>query len=124
VQLGAINWGNKTSSGARRVEEARQLRRCKKRKRRERKQNPTVGEMDRTAEKKRNVVEELLRENGGWAVIDGGLATELESNGADIKDALWSSKCLFSCPQLITKVTSFQVPSFLFFFSLSPSKGY
>lgn len=63
--------------------------------------------MDRRAEKKSNVVEELLRENGGWAVIDGGLATELESNGADIKDALWSSKCLFSCPQLITKVLPF-----------------
>ncbi|XP_078164746.1 homocysteine S-methyltransferase 2-like [Carex rostrata] len=60
--------------------------------------------MDQTAEKKSNVVEELLKENGGWAVIDGGLATELETNGADIKDALWSSKCLFSCPELIRKV--------------------
>ncbi|KAJ1687347.1 hypothetical protein LUZ63_018737 [Rhynchospora breviuscula] len=60
--------------------------------------------MDWTAEEKSNVVEELLRENGGWAVIDGGLATELESNGADIRDALWSSKCLFTCPELIRKV--------------------
>lgn len=70
--------------------------------------------MDQTAEKKSNLVEELLKENGGWAVIDGGLATELESNGADIKDALWSSKCLFSCPELIRKVLLCSSPFFFF----------
>jgi Homocysteine S-methyltransferase len=80
--------------------------------------------MDLLAEKKRNVVEELLRENGGWAVIDGGLATELESKGADIKDALWSSKCLFSCPQLITKAfLLFACPFLILFFSLFPNGG-
>ncbi|XP_072990561.1 homocysteine S-methyltransferase 2-like [Typha latifolia] len=47
---------------------------------------------------------EFLRKRGGCAVIDGGLGTELEANGADIKDALWSSKCLFTCPGLIKKV--------------------
>lgn len=62
--------------------------------------------MDRAAEEMGNVVAELLRENGGWAVMDGGLATELESNGADIKDALWSPRCLFSCPHLIRKALS------------------
>lgn len=31
---------------------------------------------------------------GGCAVIDGGLATELERRGADINDPLWSAKCL------------------------------
>ncbi|KAJ0974094.1 hypothetical protein J5N97_016059 [Dioscorea zingiberensis] len=41
---------------------------------------------------------------GGCAVIDGGLATELEAHGADLKDPLWSAKCLFSCPDLIRKV--------------------
>ncbi|KAJ3673594.1 hypothetical protein LUZ60_005586 [Juncus effusus] len=62
-----------------------------------------VGNGERR-KKGNNVVEELLRENCGWAVVDGGLATELENNGADIKDSLWSSKCLFSCPELIKKV--------------------
>uniref|UniRef100_A0A0D9XJV0 Uncharacterized protein n=1 Tax=Leersia perrieri TaxID=77586 RepID=A0A0D9XJV0_9ORYZ len=47
---------------------------------------------------------EFLRESGGAAVIDGGLATELEANGADLKDALWSARCLFTCPDLIRKV--------------------
>ncbi|KAG0464284.1 hypothetical protein HPP92_020353 [Vanilla planifolia] len=45
----------------------------------------------------------FLQEAGGFAVIDGGLATELEANGADLKDALWSAKCLFSSPDLIKK---------------------
>uniref|UniRef100_A0A0E0M7T1 Uncharacterized protein n=1 Tax=Oryza punctata TaxID=4537 RepID=A0A0E0M7T1_ORYPU len=47
---------------------------------------------------------EFLRGSGGAAVIDGGLATELEANGADLKDALWSARCLFTCPDLIRKV--------------------
>ncbi|KAG8091638.1 hypothetical protein GUJ93_ZPchr0012g20943 [Zizania palustris] len=51
-----------------------------------------------------HMLAEFLRESGGAAVIDGGLATELEANGADLKDALWSAKCLFTCPDLIRKV--------------------
>ncbi|KAK1267534.1 Homocysteine S-methyltransferase 3 [Acorus gramineus] len=43
---------------------------------------------------------------GGCAVIDGGLATELERNGADLNDHLWSAKCLISSPHLIRKLFS------------------
>ncbi|XP_010938213.1 homocysteine S-methyltransferase 2 isoform X2 [Elaeis guineensis] len=46
----------------------------------------------------------FLREAGGCAVIDGGLATELEANGADLNDPLWSAKCLINSPHLIRKV--------------------
>jgi len=41
---------------------------------------------------------------GGRLVLDGGLATELEANGADLNDPLWSAKCLLSSPHLIRKV--------------------
>ncbi|KAK9146616.1 hypothetical protein Sjap_006519 [Stephania japonica] len=41
---------------------------------------------------------------GLWAVVDGGLATELERHGADLNDPLWSAKCLLTTPHLITKV--------------------
>jgi homocysteine S-methyltransferase len=37
-------------------------------------------------------------------VLDGALATELERHGADIKDPLWSAKCLIECPALIRTV--------------------
>lgn len=47
---------------------------------------------------------EFLREVGGCAVIDGGLATELEANGADLNDPLWSASCLINSPHLIRKV--------------------
>ncbi|KAG2405830.1 Selenocysteine methyltransferase [Vigna angularis] len=47
---------------------------------------------------------DLLRQSGGTAVIDGGLATELERHGADLNDPLWSAKCLFSSPHLIRQV--------------------
>nr|CAB3478462.1 unnamed protein product [Digitaria exilis] len=47
----------------------------------------------------------FLREaTGGCAVVDGGLATELEAHGADLQDALWSAKCLATAPHLIRKV--------------------
>ncbi|XP_028751396.1 homocysteine S-methyltransferase 3-like [Neltuma alba] len=39
---------------------------------------------------------EWLEKCGGYAVIDGGLATELERHGADLKDPLWSAKCLLT----------------------------
>ncbi|KAL9256725.1 Homocysteine S-methyltransferase 2-like protein [Drosera capensis] len=47
---------------------------------------------------------ELLRRSGGVAVLDGGLATELERHGADLNDPLWSAKCLLSSPHLIRQV--------------------
>ena len=37
-------------------------------------------------------------------ILDGALATELECRGADIKDALWSAKCLIERPGLIREV--------------------
>ena len=37
-------------------------------------------------------------------VLDGALATELERRGADLKDPLWSAKCLIERPELIYAV--------------------
>ena len=39
-------------------------------------------------------LEQLLSSVGGCAVLDGGLAPELERRGAKINDPLWSAKCL------------------------------
>lgn len=50
------------------------------------------------------VMRDFLEKSGGCAVIDGGLATELEANGADLNDPLWSAKCLVSSSDLIRKV--------------------
>ncbi|XP_058106194.1 homocysteine S-methyltransferase 2-like isoform X2 [Magnolia sinica] len=47
---------------------------------------------------------DFIKEAGGWAVIDGGLATELERYGADLNDPLWSATCLISSPHLIRQV--------------------
>ncbi|XP_016433249.2 homocysteine S-methyltransferase 2 isoform X2 [Nicotiana tabacum] len=47
---------------------------------------------------------DFLRQCGGYAVIDGGLATELERHGADLNDPLWSAKCVISSPHLIRRV--------------------
>ncbi|KAL5541518.1 hypothetical protein UlMin_009228 [Ulmus minor] len=41
---------------------------------------------------------------GGFAVLDGGFATELERHGADLNDPLWSAKCLISSPHLVRRV--------------------
>ncbi|KAK4425645.1 Homocysteine S-methyltransferase 2 [Sesamum alatum] len=49
-------------------------------------------------------MESFLRQCGGYAVIDGGLATELERHGADLNDPLWSAKCLINSPHLIRRV--------------------
>ncbi|KAK7270568.1 hypothetical protein RIF29_23802 [Crotalaria pallida] len=46
----------------------------------------------------------FLDKCGGYAVIDGGFATELESHGADLKDPLWSAKCLITSPHLVRRV--------------------
>jgi len=48
---------------------------------------------------------EFLSKSGGVAVVDGGLATELERHGADLNDPLWSAKCLLTSPQLIRQVS-------------------
>ena len=37
----------------------------------------------------------------GFVVLDGGLATELERHGADLRDPLWSAKQLLDGPDLI-----------------------
>ncbi|KAE8721386.1 Homocysteine S-methyltransferase 2 [Hibiscus syriacus] len=51
-----------------------------------------------------SLMKEFLRQTGGVAVIDGGLATELERHGADLNDPLWSAKCLLTSPHLIRYV--------------------
>nr|GMD66058.1 homocysteine S-methyltransferase 2 [Ipomoea batatas] len=51
-----------------------------------------------------SIMTDLLRRCGGYAVIDGGLATELERHGADLDDPLWSAKCLLTSPHLIRRV--------------------
>jgi len=40
----------------------------------------------------------------GFVVLDGGLATELERRGADLRDPLWSAKVLVEAPELIRQV--------------------
>ncbi|XP_060962382.1 homocysteine S-methyltransferase 3-like [Cannabis sativa] len=54
-----------------------------------------------------SLMTEFLRKSGGAAVIDGGLATELERHGADLNDPLWSAKCLLTSPHLIRGVHGF-----------------
>jgi len=56
-----------------------------------------------------SLMSEFLRQAGGSAVVDGGLATELERQGADLNDPLWSAKCLLTSPHLIRKVLSLRV---------------
>lgn len=40
----------------------------------------------------------------GFVVLDGGLATELESRGAQISDALWSARLLLDAPEMIRQL--------------------
>ncbi|KAE9585556.1 putative methyltransferase [Lupinus albus] len=51
-----------------------------------------------------SLMSNFLHQAGGTAVIDGGLATELERHGADLNDPLWSAKCLLSSSHLIRQV--------------------
>ncbi|KAH0865612.1 hypothetical protein HID58_082823 [Brassica napus] len=51
-----------------------------------------------------NSMKEFLKQTGGYAIIDGGLATEFEKHGADLNDPLWSSKCLLTSPHIIHTV--------------------
>jgi len=55
-------------------------------------------------ENARALVEEVIEKAGGCAVIDGGLATQLENHGASINDPLWSALCLLKHPDLIKRV--------------------
>ncbi|XP_044501547.1 homocysteine S-methyltransferase 2 isoform X2 [Mangifera indica] len=57
-----------------------------------------------SAETMSSLMTDFLRKVGGTAVIDGGLATELERYGADLNDPLWSAKCLLTSPHLIHQV--------------------
>ncbi|PON80006.1 Homocysteine-binding domain containing protein [Parasponia andersonii] len=47
---------------------------------------------------------DFLEKCGGYGVVDGGFATELERHGADLNDPLWSAKCLISSPHLVRRV--------------------
>jgi homocysteine S-methyltransferase len=47
---------------------------------------------------------ERIRDAHGSVVLDGGLATELERRGADLKDPLWSAKVLVEDPDAIRGV--------------------
>ncbi|XP_065861107.1 homocysteine S-methyltransferase 2 [Euphorbia lathyris] len=53
---------------------------------------------------KSTLMTDFLSHSGGVAIIDGGLATELERHGADLNDPLWSAKCLLISPHLIRTV--------------------
>jgi homocysteine S-methyltransferase len=47
---------------------------------------------------------ESIQEAHGTVVLDGGLATELERRGADLRDPLWSAKVLVEDPDAIRRV--------------------
>jgi homocysteine S-methyltransferase len=47
---------------------------------------------------------EVIHEAHGTVVLDGGLATELERRGADLRDPLWSAKVLVEDPDAIRAV--------------------
>jgi homocysteine S-methyltransferase len=47
---------------------------------------------------------ERIQQAHGTVVLDGGLATELERRGADLKDPLWSAKVLVENPDAIRAV--------------------
>ncbi|OMP11571.1 Homocysteine S-methyltransferase, partial [Corchorus capsularis] len=48
-------------------------------------------------------VSDFLAKCGGYGVVDGGFATELERHGQDLNDPLWSAKCLISSPHLVRR---------------------
>lgn len=57
------------------------------------------------------LLDDLIENAGGCAVIDGGFATQLEKHGAVINDPLWSAVCLIKDPDLIKKVLSHRLCS-------------
>ncbi len=46
----------------------------------------------------------LFLEQQGVLIVDGGLATELEARGHDLRDSLWSAKLLLNVPEAIQQV--------------------
>jgi homocysteine S-methyltransferase len=48
-----------------------------------------------------NPFRDFLSSPSGVAILDGGLATELERRGLDLRDPLWSAKVLIEAPQEI-----------------------
>lgn len=56
------------------------------------------------AEMNTTFLTDFLRQCGGYGVLDGGFATELERLGADLNDPLWSAKCLITSPHLVRRV--------------------
>src|ERR1035437_3208042 len=51
----------------------------------------------------KNIVDSLIQEKG-FVILDGAMATELESRGADLNHTLWSAKLLTKDPELIKQV--------------------
>ncbi|MDT8322407.1 MAG: homocysteine S-methyltransferase family protein, partial [Xanthomonadales bacterium] len=47
---------------------------------------------------------QVFLDRQGFAVLDGGLATELETRGADLNHELWSARLLYEAPEMIEKV--------------------
>ena len=52
---------------------------------------------------KMNPIRPFLEQQGVF-ILDGGLATQLEARGADLRDPLWSAKLLLENPALIQQV--------------------
>ena len=50
-----------------------------------------------------DVIADII-DSHGVVILDGGMATELESRGADLNGPLWSAKALLETPQLIEQV--------------------
>ncbi|MFI5139432.1 MAG: homocysteine S-methyltransferase [Sphingobacteriales bacterium] len=51
----------------------------------------------------KNIFDPFIREKG-FVILDGAMATELESRGADLNHTLWSAKLLTEDPELIKQV--------------------
>ncbi|WP_139492453.1 homocysteine S-methyltransferase [Brevibacillus dissolubilis] len=54
---------------------------------------------------KTNPIDAILSEHS-MMILDGALATELESHGCNLDDPLWSARVLLECPELIYQVHS------------------
>lgn len=50
------------------------------------------------------LVELLLADRSTVLLLDGGMATELESHGVELHDMLWSSYVLYTDPEKIKEV--------------------
>lgn len=61
-----------------------------------------------------SLLTDFLRQRGGVAIIDGGLATELERHSADLNDPLWSAKCLLTSPHLIRNVLTLSMYLYIY----------